>query len=141
MLKQSPWISAVLVTASDAASLAEFYREVCGFPLEEEAHGGPVHYACQLGTAHFAIHQMKDGEATGPGAFRVAFGVKDVDAFLENLRSRDVTITMEPKDLPFGRLAGFLDPEGNSVEVISITSGWRGYLRELREKHGDVLDE
>jgi len=48
------------------------------------------------------------------------FSVESVDAVIDELKSRDVTITSEPHDVPaMGlRVAFFADPWGNLFEVI-----------------------
>ena len=50
-------VSAILLISPNAKELARFYSDVLGLPLEDEVHEGvPLHYACELGGIHFAIH-------------------------------------------------------------------------------------
>src|SRR5262245_65297965 len=63
-------VGAVLLISDDAGALAVFYRDALGLPLEEEVHEGvPLHYGCELGSVHFAIHPSADwpGERTLDG--------------------------------------------------------------------------
>ena len=51
------YLSAVLVVSKDAAKLANFYKNVLKVPLVDEQHDDePLHYGCELGDIHFAIH-------------------------------------------------------------------------------------
>src|SRR6478752_3226688 len=63
-------VGAVLLISDDAAGLAAFYRDALGLPLEDEVHEGvPLHYGCELGSVHFAIHPSADwpGERSADG--------------------------------------------------------------------------
>lgn len=49
-------MASLVLYAADAAATAAFYRAI-GLELEDEDHGeGPVHFAAELGTVHFAIY-------------------------------------------------------------------------------------
>src|SRR5262249_61552250 len=59
-MEQIEFLSAVLIVSENPARLAEFYREVVGVPLKDEAHGtSRTHYGCNLGDLHFAIHPLE----------------------------------------------------------------------------------
>jgi hypothetical protein len=59
-MEQIEFLSAVLIVSPQPARLAEFYREVVGVPLQDEAHGtSRAHYGCTLGDLHFAINPLK----------------------------------------------------------------------------------
>lgn len=59
-MEQIEFLSAVLIVSENPARLAEFYREVVGVPLKDEAHGtSRAHYGCNLGDLHFAIHPLE----------------------------------------------------------------------------------
>ncbi len=50
-------VSAILLISPQAEKLADFYRTTLELPMEEEVHEGvPLHYACDLGDVHLAIH-------------------------------------------------------------------------------------
>ena len=50
-------VSAVLLMSPDATKLADFYRASLALPLKDEVHDGvPLHYGCEIGSVHFAIH-------------------------------------------------------------------------------------
>ena len=137
-MKQSPWVCAVLVNARDIVKLTEFYRDVCGFPLQEEGPPDDRHYGCEVGDVHFAVHRAPEGARNGQAGYRIAFAVDDVDSFVSHLRERGIPIELEPVDLDFGRLATFRDPEGNAVELVTLSKSWLDHLRTLREKRGSL---
>ena len=50
-------VTAVRLISSDPRALADFYRNALGLPLEDEEHPGvPLHYGCDIGGVHLAIH-------------------------------------------------------------------------------------
>jgi predicted enzyme related to lactoylglutathione lyase len=48
----------------------------------------------------------------------VCFAVADCDATVEKARTLGATITVEPMDMPIGRFAGIIDPQGASFSVM-----------------------
>ncbi len=117
-------VYALLLISDDAESLATFYRDVVGLPITEERHDGiPLHYGCDLGPVHFAIHPSQDwpGEARRDGQSPVvAFATDDVDAAYERLRTAGVEAT-PPFDHGFALLTAFEDPDGNNVQILRPT--------------------
>ena len=50
-------VTAILLISPDPRALADFYRNALGLPLEDEEHPGvPLHYGCDVGGVHLAIH-------------------------------------------------------------------------------------
>lgn len=135
-MSQNPWVCAVLVKARDMEKLTAFYRDVCGLPLQGEGSGEGLHYGCELGDLHFAIHHAPKGATSGDAGTRIALAVDDVDGFLVRLREHQVKIDFGPIDLDFGRLASFRDPEGNAVEVVTLSKSWMAHLKDLRQRRG-----
>lgn len=111
----------ILWTAQPKRTIA-FYRAL-GLPLEEERHDdGPLHWACELGSVHFAVYEAGGaGAAPGrrePGASQLGFQVDDA---LEVIVARAVTaggvVQQPPEDVPWGRRAVLADPDGRPVEI------------------------
>lgn len=125
-------IGAVLVKARDLECLATFYRDVLGIPLVPEEHGCHREYGCELGDVHFAIHPIESDQKTGEGGYRVAFDLDNIDELVDKLKKNNVTIIMEPKQLSFGNLAIFRDPEGNVVEIVSPSKAWKDHLENVK---------
>jgi uncharacterized glyoxalase superfamily protein PhnB len=108
---------AVLLISDDAARLADFYRTALGFSLTEEVHPGvPLHYGCELGGLHFAIHPSTDwpGERSPTAQSPVlVFYTRDVNAAYQRLVAAGVRAT-PPFDHGFATMTSFRDPDGNT---------------------------
>lgn len=64
------------------------------------------------------------------GIKHVAYYVADIDAFHDRARAEGVHFLFEPADIPFGgRIAYFLDPEGNTFEAYQINHAMRTLAR------------
>jgi catechol-2,3-dioxygenase len=114
-------VTAILLISPDAKALADFYRRVLDLPLEDEQHEGiPLHYGCDVGGVHLAIHS-NDGAPGAPTrnaqSPAIVFGTSNVNAVFERLSSTGVETT-GPSDHGFGLVVSFRDPDGNLVEVL-----------------------
>jgi len=116
-------IGALLLISDDARALADFYCDALGLPFEDERHEGvPLHYGCEIGGVHFAIHPSADwpGERTPNGQSPViVLQSGDVHAVYERLVASGVDAT-PPFDHGFATLVSFRDPDGNIVEVMTL---------------------
>lgn len=114
-------VSAILLISPDAAALCRFYRDTLGLPLQDEVHEGvPLHYACDLGGVHFAIHPAQGwpGVATRNAQSPViALRTWDAKAVAERLRTAGFR-NVGPYDHGFAQAVVFRDPDGNAVEVL-----------------------
>jgi catechol 2,3-dioxygenase-like lactoylglutathione lyase family enzyme len=119
-------VSAILLISPDAERLAGFYRDVLGMPLESEVHEGiPLHYACDLGDVHFAIHPA-DGwpgvatrEAQSPV---IALRTPDAAGAADRLKETG-HLANGPFDHGFAHVVSFRDPDGNHVELLQPKRG------------------
>jgi catechol-2,3-dioxygenase len=116
-------VTAVLLISPDAKALADFYRNVLDVPLEDEEHEGvPLHYGCDLGGVHLAIHPNKGWpgvptrNAQSPA---IVFGTSNVKAISERVTASGIETT-GPSDHGFGLVVSFRDPDGNVVEVLEV---------------------
>jgi predicted enzyme related to lactoylglutathione lyase len=53
-----------------------------------------------------------------PPHWSVCFAVEDVDSVVAKARDLGATITYEPMDMPIGRFAGIVDPQGASFSIM-----------------------
>jgi lactoylglutathione lyase len=108
----------VLRTANLQAAVA-FYRAI-GIPLKEEREPGkPSLYACKLGGIMFALSEAppgKGGEPERAALATVGFRVDSVEKAYMASKAGGGRIVVEPQDLPWGRRAVVLDPDGRPVE-------------------------
>jgi catechol 2,3-dioxygenase-like lactoylglutathione lyase family enzyme len=114
-------VTAILLVSPDPRALAEFYRSALGLPLEDEEHPGiPLHYGCDIGGVHLAIHSSA-GFAGVPARDAqspvIVLGTSSVRAVADRL-SANGTPTIGPTDHGFGVIVSFRDPDGNLVEVL-----------------------
>jgi catechol 2,3-dioxygenase-like lactoylglutathione lyase family enzyme len=133
------FLSAILLTSREPARLTEFYRDVLGLPLVEERHGTtPLHWGCELGDVHFAIHP-RDG-APPPGPIRLAFWVFDLESFARGLERRGVSLRYPIRRLgPTSLITAIVDPDGNEIELTQMGEDWLRHLAEHRRQGADVL--
>jgi catechol 2,3-dioxygenase-like lactoylglutathione lyase family enzyme len=114
-------VTAILLISPDPRALAEFYRNVLELPLEDEEHPGvPLHYGCDVGGVHLAIHA--GGGFTGVATRNaqspaIVLGSSNVKAVFERLSASGVETT-GPTDHGFGLVVSFRDPDGNLIEVL-----------------------
>src|SRR5262249_1909732 len=113
-------LSVIVLWSERFQQCIDFYKAL-GLPLEEEDHGdGPVHYACEIGTAHFAIFPGKPGSAVARGnggGTQIGFQVSSVDECFMVAKKLGASVVWEPKDMPWGRAALVCDPDGRPVEL------------------------
>ncbi len=114
-------IDALVLFTARLAETAAFYRAI-GLPLEDERHEeGPAHLACDLGGAHVALFEAKatgDALARGHGGSSlVGFRVPSLEEAVAAVRAAGGRVEIEPQDVPWGRRAVVLDPDGRAVEL------------------------
>jgi catechol 2,3-dioxygenase-like lactoylglutathione lyase family enzyme len=114
-------VTAILLISPDPRALADFYCNALGLPLEDEEHPGvPLHYGCDVGGVHLAIHAsaafvgVPRRDAQSPV---MVLGTSNVRAVAERLSANGVQTT-GPTDHGFGLIVSFRDPDGNLVEVL-----------------------
>ena len=136
------FLSAVLLVSKDSARLAQFYKEVIGLPLEDEKHGDTeLHYGCELGDLHFAIHPHENFKdpSCGVGAVKLAFTVFNMSEFVNRVERHGYKLAYPPKDLPFAKMTAMTDPDGNFVEFTELSERWFKHLKKRRNEGNDVL--
>ena len=114
-------VTAILLISPEPRALANFYRNTLGLPLADEQHPGvPLHYGCDVGGVHLAIHSsggfvgVPRRDAQSPV---MVLGTSSVRAVAERLAASGVEI-IGPTDHGFGLIVSFRDPDGNLVEVL-----------------------
>jgi catechol 2,3-dioxygenase-like lactoylglutathione lyase family enzyme len=115
----------VVLLATDLEATRDFYRDRIGLELLNE-NANAVTFKC--GSTQLTITKSTVG--TADEQTQAAWRVKDLDAELEALRRRGVTI--EDYDLPglktvdgvadigFARMAWFIDPAKNCLGIMQL---------------------
>lgn len=122
-------VKSIVLTSDDIDRTAAFYRDVLGLPLEPEQHRGTArHWAGQVGSLHFAIHdratfwlptdtggarEAVGGAAPGPATI-VSFTVDDLEGLLAHLASRQVEVVARRNIGPM-TFVSLRDPDGRHV--------------------------
>lgn len=112
------------LAASDFDAAERFYARAFDWSVVR-SDGEPSTATFIRGERAFA--SIVDAGATlGPDAvpaWRVAFGVDDVDATVDRAVAAGGSVSMPASDTPSGRSAGLVDPTGASFLVASLTTG------------------
>ena len=117
----------IALRITDYARARQFYTEVLELPVVGQIPGKEIEF---LGIGGTTIELMggADPESLAKpqaGLIHLAFEVEDVDATYRELRDRGVTFTIEPKSVGDLRVAFFVDPDGNELELFrSPTLTW-----------------
>jgi predicted enzyme related to lactoylglutathione lyase len=111
------------VLTRDADAGKAFYPAVFGWEGRPPAfEGAPETYTVwELGGKQVGgMMQMTDDyfPAEIPPHWGVCFAVADCDGIVAKARSLGATVTNEPMDMPIGRFAGLIDPQGASFTVM-----------------------
>lgn len=101
---------------SDMDRSVAFYRDVLGLSLVRR--DGDAWAEFDAGGPRFALHGAVDGHPIAPGGAAAAFEVDDLDRALAALSARGVTFGHQGDVQGYARFVSFLDPDGNSVQVI-----------------------
>ena len=100
-------------SASDVRKSIGFYRDVLGLePIGELEQDGKLIWAeFEVGGACIALHSPEYGPPTGAAAL----SVEDVDATIAELKSKGVTVRLEPIETAVCKVAVVADPDGNAI--------------------------
>jgi predicted enzyme related to lactoylglutathione lyase len=111
----------------DSETDKQFYPAVFGWDAgRPQFEGAPDTYVVwELdGRPVGGMMEMNEAfPADVPPHWQVCFAVKDVDAVVNKARDLGATIIYEPMDMPIGRFAGLIDPQGAAIQVMQMTNG------------------
>ena len=106
--------ASIPVTDQDRA--LKFYTEVLGFRLVTDQPFSAEQRWIELGIAGAETRAVlfRFGEEMKPGGqMNVTFWTDDVEGTVREMKSKGVTIVMEPQKAEWGTAAAFVDPDGN----------------------------
>jgi catechol 2,3-dioxygenase-like lactoylglutathione lyase family enzyme len=110
----------VFYWVSDMERAVAFYRDVLGLKLLRQESATWAEF--DAGGRRFALHSAGDGQPVRAGGATAVFAVGDLNRAKAELSARGVTFTHEGDIEDYARFASFLDPEGNSVQLIEYAS-------------------
>lgn len=116
----------VILYVKDQEKSKHFYKDILGLPIRGE-HGTYIEF--ETGSTILAINSRESvKEITGltipendsTQTFELGFVVEDVKETIENLRTQDVQILVEPIEKPWGQVVAYVaDPDGHYIEICS----------------------
>ena len=119
MIEQNPVVDRldlVFYWVSDMDRSVRFYRDTLGLTLLRQDAGNWAEF--EAGGRHFALHGVGEGQPVSPGGATAVFSVSDLDAAKSTLSARGMTSTHDGDVEGFARFASFLDPDGNTFQLI-----------------------
>ena len=118
-------IGGVFIYANDAKALSTWYAHHFGLRLETyeegKVYGTEFKYrrlgdSSKVDATVFSITQSKHPLGTERREAVINYRVRDLPAFLEQLRGDSIEIE-KTEDFDYGRFAWIKDPEGNRIEL------------------------
>ncbi|MFD2445439.1 VOC family protein [Bacillus sp. CGMCC 1.16607] len=117
----------VILYVNDFEKTMEFYKDILGLPLKMQAD---TYVEFDTGATVLSINTRESvKEITGLSvsegvsssqSFEVGFVVKNVEATIEDLRQKGVSIIKEPVTKPWGQTVAYVaDPDGHFIEICS----------------------
>lgn len=111
----------VFYWVGDIDRAVAFYRDVLG--LQVIRRDGSSWAQFDLGGRRFALHAAAEGQPPAPGGATAVFGVHDLDEAKAILMARGVPVEHEGDVEGYARFLSFLDPDGNTVQLIEYADG------------------
>ncbi len=119
----------VFYWVADVDRAVAFYRDVLGLQLVRQDGGSWAQM--EVGGRRFALHGVTDGQPVEPGGATAVFSVADLDEARAALADHDVRPVHEGAVEGYARFASFLDPDGNTFQLIE-------YARSQAESTPDL---
>jgi hypothetical protein len=103
---------------TDPGAAREFYAAVFGIGIDEPLKGETDYTVFTAGGR--SVGGIAIGAAGVPPHWATYFGVADTDATAAAVRAAGGSVTREPYDSPWGRIAGCVDPQGARFLLLSV---------------------
>ncbi|MGW1885757.1 VOC family protein [Streptomyces sp. NPDC001970] len=117
--------SFVTLPVSDQGRALAFYRDVLGFEVTADVQMPPgrwLQVAPKGAQTVFTLSGPGMGGFTPGSARGIMLVTTDVEADCAKLAAAGVAVD-GPDDLPWGRMAGFTDPDGNGLMLLTEKEG------------------
>lgn len=113
----------------DLDAAKEFYTKLFGWGCAQSTEMGGMPYVqfTQEGTQVAGLSQLSGpGAEQTPAHWGITFGVEDATTAIDTATRLGATVTYGPMDIPFGTIAGFVDPQGAHIGVIGLAPAMHG---------------
>jgi uncharacterized protein len=104
---------------TDRVAAFKFYSEIFGWKTLQEMDMGPMgtYQIYGVGDVGLGGIMNKPAEMKMPPAWLFYFSTPDLDAALERSKKKDAKLLMGPMDIPEGRIANLMDPQGAAYAI------------------------
>lgn len=106
----------VFYWVTDLERAVAFYRDTLGLKLVRQESATWAEF--DAGGRPFALHSAGDGQPVRGGGATAVFAVGDLNRARSELSDKGVQFVHEGDVEGFARFASFLDPDGNTVQII-----------------------
>ena len=118
---------------ADMDAAVAFYGDVLGLRLVRR--DGSNWAVFDAGGRMFALHGAIEGRPMKPGGATAVFAVDDLDAAKRSLDGKGIDLGHEGQVEGYARFASFLDPDGNTVQLIEYARPQAEPGPELKGAH------
>jgi lactoylglutathione lyase len=106
------------IIVEDMDESIKFYTEAMGFEIDSQYDLGPAGTITLLRADGEAMVEIIKNPAYEPGLYSIGMDVEDLNATIEELKSKGAKVTMEPVRIAVGLLAFIEDPNGARIALI-----------------------
>jgi catechol 2,3-dioxygenase-like lactoylglutathione lyase family enzyme len=117
----------VFYWVTDMQRAVAFYRDILGLRLLRQDSATWAEF--DAGGRRFALHSAGDGQPVGSGGATAVFEVDDLRRAKRELSAKGVTFVHEGDVEGYASFASFLDPDGNTVQIIEYAPAPGGHAR------------
>ena len=108
----------VTIIVQDMSESIEFYTKVMGFEVASQHKPVPGVVITLMKSQGDAMVELIQNPTDEIGLYSVGMQVEDLDATVQELKSKGARITMEPVPITVGTLAFCEDPNGTKIALI-----------------------
>jgi len=114
----------ITITVNDLKRAVDFYEKILGLQKKYEFKD---YAGFDCGGIELGLKSWGELEKTRKGEPCIDFLVDDIDKTYRILKEKGVEFIEEPKNTLWGgRIAVFIDPDGNTLQLVQID--WRKYF-------------
>lgn len=114
-------ITSITINTSHLQDMLNFYRNIgFQFTASKVDKGSEVHRALHNGV-EFSLYAISQVTTSVVPTLQLGFKLTDLDGTVSKLLAvKGVTCILDPTEMPDGKKAIVLDPDGNAIELCQI---------------------